>query len=180
VEFIVTSETLLFALGIFLLRAVNQAIDTMRFMMTIRGRKGVAWLLGFTETVIFVLTLSAVISQLNNILYIVAYSAGFATGNILGMLLEERLAIGFVQLSIVSPKRGSAIAERLREEGYGVTEIPARGKDGTVTLLNVSVRRRQLKKVHQIAQQVDSAAFISSEDMRPLWRGFWGFGRLSK
>jgi uncharacterized protein YebE (UPF0316 family) len=179
-EFIITSETLLFAGGIFILRTVNQAIDTMRFMMTIRGRKGIAWLLGFTETVIFVLTLSAVISQLNNILYIVAYSAGFATGNTVGMLLEERLAIGFIQLSIVSRSRGSQIAEKLREEGYGVTEIPARGKDGTVTLLNVSVRRRQLKKVHQIAQQVDKSAFISSEEMRPLWRGFWGFDRLSK
>jgi len=37
-EFILTPETLLVALGIFIARLVNQTIDTVRFMMTIRGR----------------------------------------------------------------------------------------------------------------------------------------------
>lgn len=173
-EFIVTPETLLVALGIFAARLINQSIDTIRFMMTLRGRKMVAWVLGFAETAIFVITLSAVFSDLQNILYIVAYSAGFASGNTMGMIIEERLAIGHIHMRIISPKRGSAIAEKLRKEGYGVTEIPARGRDGTVTLLDVSVRRRDAKAVHKIAQKIDSAAFISSEEMRPLWRGFWG------
>lgn len=173
-EFILTPEALLFALGIFLLRLVNQTLDTVRFMMTIRGRKLVAWIAGFLETVIFVVTLSAVITQLNNVLYIVAYAAGFATGNTVGMWVEDRLAIGHVHMRIISPKRGSAVAEKLRMEGYAVTEIPARGKDGMVTLLNVSVRRKQVKQVHALAQKIDSSAFISSEEMRPLWRGYWG------
>ncbi|HLD92973.1 MAG TPA: DUF5698 domain-containing protein [Anaerolineales bacterium] len=173
-EFLVTPETLLVALGIFLARLINQTLDTIRFMMTIRGRKLVAWIMGFLETTIFIVTLSAVFSDLNNILYIVAYSAGFASGNTIGMLVEERLAIGYMNLRIISSKRGSAIAEKLRKEGYGVTEIPARGKEGTVTLLDVSVRRRQVKKVHDIAQKVDKSAFISSEELRPLWRGYWG------
>jgi uncharacterized protein YebE (UPF0316 family) len=174
-ELLITPETVLFALGIFGLRLVNQALDTVRFLMTIRGRNGVAWVLGFLETTIWVLTLSAVISQLNNILYVVAYSAGFATGNTVGVLIEGRLALGHMFLRIISPKRGSAIAKKLRKEGYGVTEIPARGKSGTVTILNVSVRRREVKKVHELAQKVDSSAFISSEETRPLRRGFWGF-----
>ena len=176
-EFLVTPETVLIALGIFVARLINQTLDTVRFMMTIRGRKLTAWIMGFLETAIFIVTLSAVFSNLNNILYIVAYSAGFATGNTTGMLVEERLAIGYMHLRIISSKRGSAIAEKLRKEGYGVTEIPARGKDGTVTLLDVSVRRRQVKEVHDIAQKVDKSAFISSEEMRPLLRGYWGSAR---
>lgn len=176
-EFIVTPETLLVALGIFIARLINQTLDTVRFMMTIRGRKLVAWIMGFLETTIFVVTLSAVFSDLNNILYIVAYSAGFATGNTAGMLVEQRLAIGYMNLRIISSKRGSAIAEKLRKEGYGVTEIPARGKEGTVTLLNVSVRRKQVKEVHDLVQKVDKSAFITSEEMHPLWRGYWGGAR---
>lgn len=176
-EFVITSETLLVALGIFLARLINQTLDTIRFMMTIRGRKLVAWIMGFLETAIFIVTLSAVFSDLSNILYIVAYSAGFASGNTIGMLVEERLAIGHMNLRIISSKRGSAIAEKLRKEGYGVTEIPARGKEGTVTLLDVSVRRKQVKEVHDIAQKVDKSAFISSEELRPLWRGYWGRAR---
>ncbi|HEY4718147.1 MAG TPA: DUF5698 domain-containing protein [Anaerolineales bacterium] len=173
-EFILTPETLLVALGIFIARLVNQTIDTVRFMMTIRGRKLVAWVMAFTESVIFVVTLSAVFSNLNNILYIGAYAAGFAFGNTVGMMVEERLAVGHIHMSIISPKRGSAIAEKLRAEGYAVTEIPARGKDGMVTLLHVSVRRRKVNQVHKITQKIDSSAFISGEEMRPLWRGFWG------
>ncbi len=173
-EFLVTPETILFALGIFALRVVNQALDTVRFLMTIRGRNGVAWVLGFLETAIWVMTLSAVISQLNNVLYIVAYSAGFATGNSVGVWVEERLALGHMFLRIISPKRGRAIATKLRKAGYGVTEIPARGKDGLVSILNISVRRRDVKKVHDLAEKVDSSAFISSEETRPLRRGFWG------
>ncbi|MCL5429682.1 MAG: DUF5698 domain-containing protein [Chloroflexi bacterium] len=176
-EFVLTPETILVALGIFVARLINQTLDTVRFMMTIRGRKLVAWIMGFSETAIFVVTLSAVFSDLNNILYIVAYAAGFATGNTVGMLVEERLAIGYIHLRIISSKRGSAIADKLRKEGYGVTEIPARGKDGTVTLLDVSVRRKQVKEVHDLAQKVDKSAFISSEEMRPLWRGYWGGAR---
>ncbi len=173
-EFILTQETILVALGIFGARLINQSIDTVRFMMTIRGRKLIAWILGFIETVIFVVTLSAVFSDLTNILYIVAYSAGFATGNTLGMLIEERMAIGHVNLRIISPKRGSAIAEKLRAEGFAVTEIPARGRDGMVTLMDVSVLRKQVKRVHDLTQKIDDAAFITREDMRPMLRGFWG------
>ncbi len=174
-EFVFTQEALLLAGAIFLLRLVNQTLDTVRFLMTLRGRKLVAWILGFAETAIFVFTLSTVINDLNNILNIVAYSAGFATGNTVGVLIEERLALGYMFLRIISPKRGSAIAKKLRKSGYGVTEIPARGKSGTVTILNVSVRRRDVKKVHELTQKVDSSAFISSEETRPLRRGFWGF-----
>ncbi len=173
-ELIITPESIMVALGIFAARTINQTIDTLRFMMTIRGRKLIAWVLGFTETVIFVITLSAVFSNLNNILYIVAYSAGFATGNTFGIMLEERLAVGHQQVRIVSSKKGAAIAKALRKEGYGVTEISARGRSGAVRLLEVGAPRRNVKRIHQLAQDIDENAFISSEDIRPLWRGFWG------
>lgn len=175
IEFVLTPETILIALGIFLLRTINQALDTIRFLMTIRGRKGVAWILGFLETTIFVITLGAVISSLTNVLYIIAYSGGFATGNTVGIILEERLAIGHVLMRVISPKRGSAIAEKLRKEGFGVTEIPARGKEGMVTLLNLSVRRKQMKRVNELVAKIDKAAVISSEEMRHIGGGFWGF-----
>lgn len=173
-ELVITTEGILFALAIFALRVVNQSLDTLRIMVMMRGRRVAAWLLGFAETVIFVITLSTVISDLNNILNIVGYAAGFATGNVIGMWIESRLALGHVHMRVVSPKRGSAIVGKLRGEGYAVTEIPARGKDGAVTLLNASIRRRDVNRVREIVQEVDENAFITGEDMRPIGRGFWG------
>ena len=93
--------------------------------------------------------------------------------NVIGILIEERLAVGHVQLSIVSPRLGAAISERLRQEGFAITEIPARGKDGMVTLLSCSVLRKKADHVRQIVNEVDESAFITAEDVRPVRRGFW-------
>lgn len=173
-EFIFTPDALLVALGIFLARLVNQTLDTLRFMMMIRGRKLFTWVLGFLETIIFVVTLSAVFGGLNNILYIAAYAAGFATGNTVGILIEERMAVGYQHIRIISTKSGKAIAKALRKDGYAVTEVRAQGRSGAVTMLDVSVLRKNAKAIHAIAEGVDEAAFISSEEMRPIRRGFWG------
>jgi uncharacterized protein YebE (UPF0316 family) len=89
------------------------------------------------------------------------------------MTIEERLAIGHTHMRIISSRRGTAIAERLRDEGYAVTEIPARGKDGMVSMLNVSVLRKNIDKVRAMANDVDPEAFITSEEIRPVRRGFW-------
>ena len=125
------------------------------------------------QTVIYVAVLTTVINDLSNILNVVAYAGGYATGNVVGMWVEERLAIGHINLRIISPGLGTAIVKRLREEGYAVTEIPARGKDGAVTLVNASIYRRHVGAVMDIVQEVDAEAFMTAEDTRPVRRGFW-------
>jgi uncharacterized protein YebE (UPF0316 family) len=114
-----------------------------------------------------------VLSDLGNWGKILGYTAGFATGLTVGMWLENRLAIGYTHLRIVSPNRGTDVCEHLRDEGYAVTEISARGKDGTVTLLTCDVKRRQAEPVRKIVDQVDPSAFITAQSMRRIQRGFW-------
>lgn len=172
-EGVFTLPSLLTALLIFVLRVGDMSLDTLRVLVVMRGRKGAAWVLGFFQSMIFVVAIGSVLQNLDNPLNVLGYAAGFATGNVVGMWLEERLAIGHIQLSIISPHLGTAIAERLRAEGYAITEIPARGKDGMVTLLSCSVLRRNVDKARQIVNAVDSEAFITAEDVRPVRRGFW-------
>ena len=158
---------------IFSLRVIELSLDTIRVLMVMRGRKGPAWLVGFFQATIFVFAISYVLSGLDNPINMLGYAAGFATGTVVGMYIEERLAIGHIQMSIVSSRRGSAIAEKMRAEGFAVTEIPAKGKDGMVTMLSCSVLRRNVDKVRQIVNQADSTAFITAEEVRPVRRGFW-------
>lgn len=167
-------EAWLGALLIFGLRITNQALDTLRIVMMLRGRKLVTWIIGFTESVIFVITLISVLQDLTNVLNIIAYAGGFATGNIVGMFVEERLAIGFINLRIISSRRGKAIVEQLRDSGFAVTEIPAQGKDGAVSLLNASVQRRRVGDLTKLVMEIDEEAMVTAEDMRPISRGFWG------
>jgi uncharacterized protein YebE (UPF0316 family) len=65
------------------------------------------------------------------------------------------------------------VAKALRGSGYGVTEIAARGRDGTVRLLTASVLRKDASRARQIVHHVDEDAFITSEDVRPVRRGYW-------
>jgi len=158
---------------IFLLRVSDMTLDTLRVLVVMRGKKAIAWVLGFFQAAIFVLAISSVLKDLNNIVNVFGYAAGFATGNVVGMLIEERLAIGHTHLRIVSSRWGSAIADQLREEGYAVTEVAGRGKDGMVTILNCSVLRKNGDRVRKIINSVDADAFITAEDVRPVRRGFW-------
>lgn len=166
-------EAWLTALGIFILRICDMSLDTVRVIYVIRGRKKEAWLLGFFTSLIFVVAISSVLANLDNPLNIIGYAAGFATGNVVGMFLESKLAIGHIQITIISPTLGTKMAEHLRDQGFAVTEISARGKDGTVTMLQSSVLRKNVQRVESIAKEIDPLAFVSAEEVRPIQRGFW-------
>ena len=172
-EFYLSPAAWLGAGLIFLLRVSDMTLDTLRVLMVMRGKKGIAWVLGFFQSAIFILAISSVLTHLDNPLNVIGYAAGFATGNVFGMWIEERLAIGHVSITIVSPRLGAAIADHLREKGFAVTEIPARGKDGMVSLLSCSVLRKSVDDVRKLVNEVDPQAFITAEDVRPVRRGFW-------
>ena len=172
-DFLLSPSAWLISLGIFLLRVIDMTFDTLRMLFVVRGRKGISWVLGFCQSVVFVVAITTVLSHLDNPLNIVGYAAGFATGNVVGMWIEERLAIGHIHLQIISPRRGVILAQKLRQAGFGVTEIPARGRDGMVSLLSCSVLRKDVSGVEKIVHATDAEAFMTSEDMRPIRHGFW-------
>ena len=172
-DLLLSPQAWMSALLIFTLRVCDMTLDTLRVLYVMRGRKQIAWVLGFFQSAIFVLAIGKVLTQLNNPLNIIGYAAGFATGNVVGMIIEERIAIGHVSINIISPSRGSAIVTHLRENGYAVTESSGRGKDGMVSMINCSVLRKQVDSVHALVNEIDPEAFITAEDVRPIRRGFW-------
>ncbi len=166
-------EAWLGALLIFCLRVCDMSLDTLRVLFVMRGVKKIAWVLGFIQSVIYILAIGRVLTSLSNPLNIIGYAAGFATGNVVGMILEERIAIGHILVNIISPRRGSAIVSHLRQNGYAVTELSGRGKDGMVSMINCSVLRKQVETVHGLVNEIDPDAFITAEDVRPIRHGFW-------
>ncbi len=163
----------LIALAIFILRVLNMALDTVRMLTVMRGMRTATWILGVIQTALFVLVFGSVINDLDNLINIAAYSVGFATGNVIGMMIEKRLAFGYINITIISSLRGQELAEKLRERGHAVTEIPARGKDGTVEILECSVQRKLAKEVQETALEIDPKAFITSRDIQRVYHGYW-------
>jgi uncharacterized protein YebE (UPF0316 family) len=161
------------ALLIFFLRVADMSLDTIRLLYVVRGRKRLAWVLGFFQSLIFVIAIANVLTGKAGWISILAYALGFATGNVAGMWIEERLAVGFIRLTVVSARLGAALADALRKHGYAVTEIPGRGKNGTVTVLTISVRRREFDHVETLILETDPDSFVTAEDVRAVRRGFW-------
>jgi uncharacterized protein YebE (UPF0316 family) len=172
-DFLLSPAAWFGALIVFLLRVTDVSFDTLRMLFVMRGRKKLAWVLGFLQSAIFVVAITSVLRDVDNLLNILGYAAGYATGNVVGMTIEQRLAIGHTRVQIVSPRRGKIVAEKLRESGFAVTEVPARGKDGMVTMLNVSVRRKEIEVVQKIINESDEAAFVTLEEVHPVRRGYW-------
>jgi uncharacterized protein YebE (UPF0316 family) len=92
------------------------------------------------------------------------------------MWLEERLALGFASLRIVSRSRSRALANAIREAGFGATEDHAEGRQGTVGVVTVTVRRKEMAAVNKIIENIDSKAFVTIEETRALRRGYLRFG----
>ncbi len=161
------------ALFIFILRVVDVAAMTLRILMIMRGRKAPAWVLGFMQALLFVVAIRAVLADLGNLANIIGYAAGFATGTVVGMYLEEWLAVGYGHVRVISSAHGAELAEKLRAAGYAATELAGRGRDGTVAVINCSVPRRVVGEVRRLVTETDPEAFITVEDVRPIYRGFF-------
>jgi len=158
---------------IFLIRVTDMSLDTLRVLFVVRGRRAQAWVVGFMQSALWVIAVASVLGHLDNWLTVLGYAAGFATGNVVGMRIEEQLAIGHSHIRVISSRRGEAVAETLRKAGYAVTEVSGRGKDGTVSILTSSVRRRDIEQVRREILRADTEAFVTLSEIRPLHRGFW-------
>jgi uncharacterized protein YebE (UPF0316 family) len=168
-----TTELVLGALLIFALRVANVGLDTLRILLITRDMKLFTWVIGFTETLLYVYILSTVLTDLENPLNMIAYAGGFATGNLVGMRVENMLAMGFKHVRVISRGYGPAIAKQLRKREYGVTELKGRGRDGKVTILSINVRRKHMNDLMARVSEIDPGAMMTSEEVTPLKRGYW-------
>ena len=100
---------------IFGLRVADVSIDTMRVLFAVRGKRYHAASLGFFQALIFILVVGNVLQHLGSVWHVLGYAAGFATGTLVGVQIENAVAYGLSTVRIVSPHGGVEIANALRE-----------------------------------------------------------------
>ena len=159
------------ALLIFACRIVDVSCDTMRVLLAIRGKRGVAGVLGFVQALVWILAVGNAVKHLDSPLHILGYAGGFAAGTFVGITIEGLLAYGLAQLRIVSAHGGVEIADALRERGYGVTEFAGQGRHGTVEVVSTVVKRAQIADVMRIVDRYDAAAFVTTAEPQILRGG---------
>jgi len=158
---------------IFLARFIDVTLGTMRIIFLSRGKKFLAPALGFVEVFIWITAVSQIVRGAQNFAAYFAYAAGFAVGNYVGMLIEEKLAIGTLVIRVILPKKKTPLIDRLREAGYGVTFVDGQGGSGPVILVYTVVMRKELHQIIQIIEETAPKAFFTVEELRSVQQGIF-------
>jgi uncharacterized protein YebE (UPF0316 family) len=158
---------------VFLARVIDIGLGTMRIIFISRGEKVLAPLLGFVEVFIWITIVSQIVRGAQNIVAYFAYAAGFAVGNFIGMVLEDKLAIGTLVIRVILPTDGDFLIERLHAEGYGVTHVHGHGSSGPVRLIYTVVLRKELSRVVNIILSTHSKAFFTVQELRSVQQGIF-------
>jgi len=153
---------------IFFARICDVTIGTFRIILVSRGERLYASVAGFFEVLIWIVVVSQVMNNVGGLLNYVAYAAGFAMGNFIGITLERRLAMGMVVMRVITDKPADELIEHLKQEYHGVTNIAARGVSGEVRLVLAVIKRKDIPFFLEIVKNYNPKAFVSVEDVRLL------------
>ncbi|MBI9062192.1 MAG: DUF2179 domain-containing protein [Marinilabiliaceae bacterium] len=151
---------------IFIARVADVSIGTIRIVFISKGLKVLAPLLGFFEILIWLLAMSKIFENLDNWFYFIAYAGGFAMGNYLGLKIEERLALGYVNIRIITQKSGMDLIQKLSDNGYGVTYMNAHGSKGQVNVIYCILKRKDVSQITALIKEFNPKAFYTLEDIR--------------
>lgn len=157
---------------IFFLRITDVSMATVRVLLIVRNAKWLVPLIGFFEVTIWVFAVSAVVQNLTSPLHVVGYAGGFATGNYVGMLIEERLALGLATVRTMVKEGGAQLATTLRDLGFAVTEMDGHGRDGEVEVLYSVIPRRHVAKYVRTVDHEAPTSFVVVDEPRQVRRGF--------
>jgi uncharacterized protein YebE (UPF0316 family) len=159
-------DYLILPLLIFMARICDVSLDTLRVIMVSKGYRKYAPFIGFFQVLIWIITITRIMDNLENWLAYIGYAAGFGMGTYIGMRIEEKIALGYELLRIITHAQADNLVRVLREKGYAVTTVSGEGRDGEVGIIFLILKRKVIKQVVALVKQYNPNAFYTIEDMR--------------
>ncbi|MFX1453279.1 MAG: DUF2179 domain-containing protein, partial [Promethearchaeota archaeon] len=151
---------------IFIARVLDVTLGTLRIVFISQGRQKLAPIVGFFEIFIWLLAVGQIFSNLTNIIYYFAYAGGFATGNYVGLLVENKISLGLLSLQLIIRENPEKLINLLKDNGYSLTTLSAEGHQGIVKLVILIIKRKDLPKILEIIRSNNPKAFISVEQVK--------------
>ena len=164
---------ILMPLLIFFARICDVSIGTMRIIFVSKGKRNIAPILGFFEVLIWITAISKIMENLDHYINFIAYAAGFATGNFVGMIIEEKLAMGILMVRVFAYEKGNEMVKNLNEQGFGATVVEAHGAREKIDLIYSIVKRNELANVLSIITNLNPKAFYTIEDIKSVNEGIF-------
>lgn len=151
---------------ILIARVMDVSLDTIRVIMVAKGYRRLAPFIGFFQVLIWIITISRIMANLENWTTYIGYAGGFALGTYVGMKIEEGLALGYELIRVVTRADASSLIKELIEKGYHITFIDGKGRDGKVGILFIVHKRKVIREIIGLIKKFNPNAFYTVEDVR--------------
>lgn len=165
------SWDILLPILIFVAEITVVTLSTVRIIFLSRGLKGMAALLGFFEICIWLFAIGQIMQNLSNVSCYLAFAGGFTFGNYLGVVIDEKLAMGNLVVRVITCRDGMPLCEMLRSAGFGVTCLDARGATGPVQVLLTVIKRKDFNQIVSLIHRFDPKVFYSVDPVQSTAEG---------
>jgi uncharacterized protein YebE (UPF0316 family) len=162
---------LVLPLFIYLSRASDVTLATLRNLFIAKGIKKIVPVLGFFEVLIWLVAVTSIVKNLNNMLCYFAFAGGYSTGIFIGIKIEGKLALGKQVIRVITGQVIEPFIEALKSKKLGVTIVDATGAMGPVKIVFTTVARKDVSTVHQLIEEHTPNAFYTIEDARDVGKG---------
>lgn len=157
---------------ILLLQLIYVPIYTLRTIFLVKNITILASILGIAEMLVYVFGLSLVFGGDQSILAMVVYAIGFGIGIIFGTKIEQKLAIGFINVTVNTQTKNEPLVDTLRNNGFGVTLYTGEGRDSNRYRMEILTKRNREQELIATVEKFEPKAFIISYEPRYFKGGF--------
>lgn len=172
--------TWLLPIMIFFGRICDVTLGTLRIIFVSKGERYKAPIVGFFEVFIWVVIISQIFSHANSIVAYLSYAAGYAAGNYVGILVENRIAFGYQLLRAYTKKEASDLIKILNKKDIGATFIRGEGAVSQVHIVEIVIDRKSLNEAINVISEFDGDIFYLVEDIRYKRKGIFASNKRSQ
>ncbi|MFT4312653.1 MAG: DUF2179 domain-containing protein [Candidatus Woesearchaeota archaeon] len=170
-EFLFSQEAILYVyipILIFLARVLDVSLGTVRIILISKGIKIPATIIGFFEVFVWISAIAVILNNLNNVFGYLAYALGFSFGTYAGMVIEEKLSLGKVRLTVMTKKNITAFLDNLKPTNYVYVSKFVQSSDGKIRIISAFLERKHLQAVLKKIKNQDPDSFFIVEDLKMI------------
>ena len=168
-------ELLLLCIKIFFVRILDVSLGTVRMIVTVKGKKAIASLIGFVEVLIwFLIVKEALNTDETSIFIALSYAGGYAAGTFIGGILSEKFISGTLSVQVILSNSDHKIIDKIRENGFAVSVVDVKGKDETEKyMLFIEIDKKKINKLKYLIKSLDPKAFVVVNETKMVENGFF-------
>lgn len=167
---------LFLCLKIFFVRILDVSLGTVRMIVTVKGNKIIASIIGFIEVLIwFLIVKEALNTDETSIFIALSYSAGYATGTFIGGIISDKVISGTLSVQVVLSRADESIITKIREEGYAVSVVNAKGayENTEKYMLFIEINKNKINNLKTLIKSLDQKAFVVVNETKMVENGFF-------